>query len=107
MKKYIFVLNAIELMTKLYVGKRVEGVLFMDENTGRLTFKAYNRKPRGSQDRLICPLESGWLKETPKRYRFLSSVKKTLDRRWVNIAMHRDLKQAMDALEIREIVERV
>jgi hypothetical protein len=34
-------------------------------------------------------------------------VKKTLDRRWVNIAMHRDLKQAMDALEIREIVDRV
>ena len=35
MKKYIFVLNALELMSKLYVGKRVEGVLFMDENTGR------------------------------------------------------------------------
>ena len=46
MKKYIFILDALELMTKLMVGKRVEGVLFMDENTGRLTFKAYNRQPR-------------------------------------------------------------
>ena len=42
MKKYIFVLNALELMSKLYVGKRVEGVLYVDQNTGRLTFKAYN-----------------------------------------------------------------
>ena len=46
MKKYIFILDALELMTKLMVGKRVEGVLNMDENTGRLTFKAYNRQPR-------------------------------------------------------------
>ena len=37
MKKYIFVLNALELMSKLYVGKRVEGVLYVDQNTGRLT----------------------------------------------------------------------
>ena len=107
MKKYIFVLNAIELMTKLYVGKRVEGVLFMDENTGRLTFKAYNRKPRGSQDRLICPLESGWLKESPKRIKFYNSVKKELGRRLVDVVMHRELNTAMQALEIEEILENV
>ena len=46
MKKYIFVMNAIGLFSKLMDGKRVEGVLYMDENTGRLTFKAYNRKTR-------------------------------------------------------------
>ena len=43
MKKYVFVLNAVELLGRLMNGKRVEGVLFIDENTGRLTFKAYNR----------------------------------------------------------------
>ena len=46
MRKYIWILNALELMTKLIAGKRVEGVLYMDEETGRLTFKAYNRQPR-------------------------------------------------------------
>ena len=52
MKKYIFVVNALELMSRLYVGKRVEGVLYTDE-TGRLTFKAYNRTaPRHRKDRL-------------------------------------------------------
>ena len=54
MKKYIFILDALELMTKLMVGKRVEGVLYMDENTGHLTFKAYNRQPRvREKDRMV------------------------------------------------------
>ena len=105
MKKYIFVLNAIELMTKLYVGKRVEGVLFMDENTGRLTFKAYNRKPRGSQDRLICPLESGWLKESPKRIKFFSSVKKEVGVAEIHNVMERGLDKAMSELFMAKLAE--
>ena len=50
MKKYIFVLNALELMSKLYVGKRVEGVLYVDQNTGRLTFKAYKERRADEED---------------------------------------------------------
>ena len=46
MKKYIFILNAIELLKLLLDGKYVQGVLYMDQNTGRITFKAYNRQPR-------------------------------------------------------------
>ena len=38
MRKNIWILNALELMAKLIAGKRVEGVLYMDEETGRLTF---------------------------------------------------------------------
>ena len=57
MKKYIFILDALELMTKLMVGKRVEGVLYVDENTGHLTFKAYNRQPRvREKDRMVKKL---------------------------------------------------
>ena len=33
MKKYIFVLNAIELLAQLMNGKRVKGVLYLDQNT--------------------------------------------------------------------------
>ena len=51
MRKYIWILNALELMTKLIAGKRVEGVLYIDEETGRLTFKAYNRQPRDRHER--------------------------------------------------------
>ena len=99
MRKYIWILNALELMTKLIAGKRVEGVLYMDEETGRLTFKAYNRQPR---DR-----HNGWLKESPQRYKFYTSAKKTLGRRLVDVVMHRELKQAMSVLEIEEILDNV
>ena len=43
MKKYIFVLDAIRLLAMLMDGKRVEGVLYMDEY-GKPTFKPYFRK---------------------------------------------------------------
>ena len=36
MKKYIFILNAIELLKLLLDGKYIQGVLYMDQNTGRL-----------------------------------------------------------------------
>ena len=107
MRKNIWILNALELMTKLIAGKRVEGVLYMDEETGRLTFKAYNRQPRDRHERVICHLENGWLKESPQRYKFYTSAKKTLGRRLVDVVMHRELKQAMSVLEIEEIMDNV
>ena len=107
MKKYIFVLDALNLMTKLIVGKRVEGVLYMDENTGRLTFKAYNRQPKKRHERVVCQLENGWLKEAPQRYKFYNSVRKDLGRRIVDVVMHRELNTAMETLEIEEILDNV
>ena len=54
MRKKVFVLNAIKLMNQLMNGKRVEGVLYVDQNTGKLTFKAYNRQLRvREKDRLL------------------------------------------------------
>ena len=107
MKKYIFVLNAINVMAKLLKDKRVEGVLYLDQDTGKLTFKAYNRQPRQSQDRVVCQLENGWLKESPQRYKFYNSVRKDLGRRVVDVVMHRELKTAMQTLEIEEILDNV
>ena len=107
MRKYILILNALELMTKLIAGKRVEGVLYIDEETGRLTFKAYNRQPRDRHERVICQLENGWLKESPQRYKFYNSVRKDLGRRLVDVVMHRELNTAMQALEIEEILDNV
>lgn len=79
MKKYIFILNALELMSKLYVGKRVEGVLYVDQNTGRLTFKAYNRQTRVRQkDELMKKTPWGWLKASVERVKRFSSLPKDL-----------------------------
>ena len=108
MKKYIFVLNALELMSKLYVGKRVEGVLFMDENTGRLTFKAYNRQPKKREkDQLVKKLPWGWVKESMERIKVFGSFPKEVGTARVMGLMddnHRDAKNAMIEREL-DIIE--
>ena len=104
MKKYIFVLNAIELMTKLYVGKRVEGVLFMDENTGRLTFKAYNRQPKKREkDVLVKKLPWGWVKESMERIKVFGSFPKDLGTARVMGLMEEHTQEAKNALIEREL----
>ena len=77
MRKNVFVLNAIELLGQLMNGKRVEGVLYMDQNTGKLTFKAYNRQPRvREKDRLMKKLPWGWVKESIERVKVFGSFPK-------------------------------
>ncbi len=77
MRKNVFVLNAIELLGQLMNGKRVEGVLYMDQNTGKLTFKAYNRQPRvREKDRLVKKLPLGWVKESIERVKVFGSFPK-------------------------------
>ena len=77
MRKNVFVLNAIELMEQLMNGKRVEGVLYMDQSTGKLIFKAYNRQARmRERDRLLKKLPWGWVKESMERIKVFGSFPK-------------------------------
>ena len=104
MKKYVFVLNAIELMSKLYVGKRVEGVLFLDENTGRLTFKAYNRQPRvREKDRLVKKLPWGWVKESLERIKVFGSFPKDMGTAAVMGLMEEHMRDAKNVMIEREL----
>ena len=103
-KKYIEIPE--EILVGLAEGRCVKGSLHRDQWTGRLTFKAYNcQSQRRSKDTLVCPLETGWLKESPQRIKFYSSVKKELGYRLVSVAMHRDLKDAMSKLEVDELLK--
>ena len=104
MKKYIFILDALELMTKLIVGKRVEGVLYMDENTGRLTFKAYNRQPRvREKDRMVKKLPWGWVKESMERIKVFGSFPKEYSTPQVMGMLDEHTKDAKNALIDREL----
>ena len=104
MKKFIFVMDAIELFSKLMNGKRVQGVLYMDENTGKLTFKANSIKAKTRQrDRLICRLEHGWVKESEERIKVFESVPKELGTAHVMAILDREHKNAKDALIEREL----
>jgi hypothetical protein len=106
MKKYIFVLNALELMSKLYAGKRVEGVLFMDENTGRLTFKAYNRqRPQKPKDRMVRKLPWGWVKESLERIKVYASFPKDMGTAHVMSELDGHARDAKNALIERELIE--
>jgi len=108
MKKYIFLLNAVELLKKIATERRAEGVLYIDENTGRLTFKAYNRKRKKRwRDRIIQYLEHGWVKESKERIKVYESIPKIIGTTRMMGVLDREIKTAKDALVVREIIDRV
>ena len=105
MRKYVEI--PMEAIDRLMSDKCVEGSLRRDKQTGRIIFRAYQRQPRDRHERVVCQLENGWLKESPKRYKFYNSVRKDLGRRLVDVVMHRELNAAMQVLEVEEILDRV
>ena len=99
MKKYIDIKDASELLDSIVAGKRVEGVLFKDKNTGCITFKAYKRKaPRSRVDRLVRHLEHGWVKESAERYKVYESIPKVIGTPRVITTLERETKEASMAI---------
>lgn len=109
MKKYIFIMNVINVMDRLVSSKnkRVEGVLYLDQETGKLTFKAYNRvAPKyRPKDRLIAKLPWGWLKESMKCIKVHGSFDKELGTARIMAELDRHTRMAKDALIDRELTE--
>ena len=104
MKKYVFVMNAINVMDKLLNNKRVEGVLFLDENTGRLSFKAYNRLPRIRQkDELVKKLPWGWVRESLERIKVFGSFPKDYGTVSIMGLLEEQMQDAKNALIEREL----
>ena len=104
MKKYIYILNAIDVMAKLLDSKRVEGVLFVDENTGRLTFKAYNRQNRERErDRMVKKLPWGWVRESIERIKVYTSLPKELGMADMMCQLDENTRGAKSALIEREL----
>jgi len=107
-KKYVFVMNAIELLKRLMDGKRVEGVLFVDENTGRLTFKAYKRLSREPgyvrpKDHLVKKLPWGWVKESLERVKVFGSFPKDVGTASVMGLLEEHTRNAKNALIEKEL----
>ena len=104
MKKYIFVLNAIELLAQLMNGKRVKGVLYLDQNTGKLTFKAYHCQVRvREKDRLVKKLPWGWVKESMERIKVFGSFPKDFCTAQVIELLNEHNQDAKNALIEREL----
>ena len=106
MKKYIFILNAIELLKLLLDGKYIQGVLYMDQNTGRITFKAYNRQPRTREkDVLVKKLPWGWVKESVARIKVFGSFPKDVGTAHVMGLLEDNTRDAKNALIDRELID--
>ena len=86
-----------ETVTVIESGKEVVGRIYIDKDSGKLTFSKFNRGKR-KKDILIAELESGWLKESKTRMKFFSSVKKSVGAKLICKAMNRDLTAGMKAL---------
>jgi hypothetical protein len=102
MKKFVEI--SMESLERLMDGRYVEGSLRIDECTGKLTFKAYQRKTRvRPKDKTILVLEHGWLKESKERIKLYESVPKALGTTRIINVMRRETQTAGDALFDREL----
>jgi hypothetical protein len=95
--------NQKEVLKKLGMGLCVEGSLhpvFREDGKCEISFVPYNRKPRCCKpdDRLVCRLEHGWVKESAERIKVYESVPKNLGAVGVGHVLQREAKTATDAL---------
>ena len=103
-KKYIEFSE--EILTSLAEGKYVQGALYRDEVTGKITFKAYNRKPRVRlKYRIIRYLEHGWVKESANRIKVYESIPKDIGTARVMNVLEREAKEVKNALIEYELIE--
>jgi hypothetical protein len=102
--------NQKEVLRKLESGLCVEGSLhpvFREDGKCEISFVPYNRKPRCCKpdDRLVCRLEHGWVKESAERIKVYESIPKNLGTARVMAVLDRESDEVKEALIDREIIE--
>ena len=106
--KKIEIKNEKEVLKALKRGI-VEGRLALvktSDGRNMIEFKAYNRKPQTYRaDKLICLLENGWVKESPRRYKVYDSFNKRLGMARIISILERDMRDAKLALINKEMEE--
>ena len=108
MKKFIFVVNAIELIARLLAGESIEGKLYIDKDTHVLTFKAWNRKaPKYTKYRKTGDTDYGglWKSDRHLLWREKYPLSMGLDR--ILTAMEADKNQAQKTVVTDYIIESV
>lgn len=104
MRKLIFIMDVLEIVKGLKKGKRIEGVLYLDKNTGVPTFKAYNRTSKSRpQDKVLRYLEHGWVKESSERIKVYESMPKRLGAARMIMTLERETKEAANVIVEQEI----
>ena len=104
MKKYIEI--TADAVSRIDNGKFVNGSLHRDPETGKIVFYVHKERIR-KRDKLIRPLEHGWVKESPARIKVYESIPKHIGTASIIGILERDSKVAMEALIDYEIINRV
>lgn len=105
MKKYVFLIDTVALMCRVLAGKRVQGVLYLDDETGRLTFRA-NGEPQGRvHDELIVKTPWGWVKRSRTRLKRFSSVPLDMTASVKMAAFDRENEAVKDIVVDEELIE--
>ena len=110
-KKFVNILNMIEVMERLMKGFSVEGALYIDKETHQLAFKPYNRTSRqlGYNKRpkpvLIKKLPWGWLKQSTRNNILRLSVPKDMGATQTMSIFNQNVREANDALFEQELIE--
>ncbi len=106
MKKYIFVIDIVNLMSQLLAGKHLKGSLFIDDETGRLTFKAYNiSEPGRGRDELVKKTPWGWVRRSKLRLKRFSSVPLDMTLQTKLAAFDRENVMQKEAIVDQELIE--
>lgn len=109
MKKYVLLMNGLAVMARLDSGRSVEGSLFVDQESGRLSFRPYNRLSREPgyvpPSVTLYETSNGALRQTAQRNKIVVSVKRKLGniRGAIEIlAQARELTDYLKALKIED-----
>ena len=104
MRKFIEI--PMEVLEHLVDGKCVEGSIRRDVWTGRIIFKAYNRRPRvRHKDKLIKKLPWGWVKRSTQRLKVYGSFPEDLGAAKVMSLLDEHTRDAKTALIEHELNE--
>ena len=108
MKKYIWIINAIEVMKLLKEGKKLQGVLYIDKETGWPTFKPNNPpKTKVSNTELLGHTDFGRVTRNSKFVSIIQHFPIMMGVLRMTKAIDRETIDVKSIIETNEIIERV
>jgi len=106
MKKYIFIIDFIGIISKLLRGESVEGRMYYDQAQKRIVFQPWYRKaPKHAPQKKVCDLDSGYLAETDKHIVRHEKFPLSVGLKGIMRLLKRDQEQTVDALTDRDLID--
>ena len=107
-KKFIEILNADAALKLLKAGKKLQGVLYIDESTGVLTYKPNNPHSKITKtDSLMGYTDYGRVTENSKFVKVYELYPKMMGVKRMSKAIDREADDVKDIIASREIIDRV